>query len=213
MFEPGRTIAWEYLSGFTWPWEALDGIGKCITEIGVSLDETEYNVLPNDVWIHKTATVAPSAYIGKNIIICAGAEIRHCAFLRENAIVGSKAVIGNSVELKNVILFDEVTVPHFSYVGDSILGFKSHLGAGAITSNAKADHSLVTVTCGEQRIETGLRKFGTVLGDLVEVGCNAVLNPGSIVGSNSVVFPLSMVRGFIPPGSIYKKQGEVVQKH
>jgi len=212
LWKPGNTIAWGHIVKFTWPWEVLPCIGEIIKELGNSLDAGDFDALPNNVWVHKTANVAPSAYIGNNIIIGAGAHVRHCAYIRENALIGADAVVGNSTELKNVILFDGVQVPHFNYVGDSILGFKSHLGAGSITSNAKADHSLVSVICGDNCIETGLKKFGAILGDQVEVGCNAVLNPGSVVGADTVIYPLSMVRGFIPAGSIYKTQGEIVEK-
>jgi len=213
LFGPGRSLAWEFLSQYAWPWEALPDIGRFISETGAALDPAEYDERPNGVWVHKTAGVAASASLGKSIIVCAGAEIRHCAYIRANAVVGRGAVVGNSTELKNVILFDEVQTPHYNYVGDSILGYKSHMGAGSITSNVKSDHSPVSVLCGGLRIETSLRKFGAVLGDYVEIGCNAVLNPGSVVGARSTVYPLSFVRGFVPPGSIYKKQGEVVEKH
>jgi len=213
LFKPDRTIAWAFLSQFTLPWKALPEIGRFITETCAVLDAGEYDERPNNVWIHKTAKVAASASLGNSIIIGAGAEVRHCAFIRANAVVGCGAVVGNSTELKNVILFDEVQVPHYNYVGDSILGYKSHMGAGSITSNVKSDKSLVTVICGDWRIETNLKKFGAILGDNVEIGCNTVLNPGSVVGACSSVYPLSLVRGFVPPGSIYKKQGEVVEKH
>ena len=212
LFEPGHTIAWEYLSQFTWPWEALLGIGDVILKLGTLLDGNEYDVRPGNVWIHKTAVVAPSAYIGECIIICRGAEVRHCAFIRGNAIVGRDTVVGNSTELKNVILSDRVQVPHYNYVGDSILGFKAHMGAGSITSNVKSDHSLVSASCGATRIETGLKKFGAILGDNAEIGCNTVLNPGSVIGPDAIVYPLSMVRGFVPACSIYKKQGEIVER-
>jgi len=213
LFEPGHTIAWDYLSGFEWPWEALPGISEFISDYGKELDPAEFCKHPGNAWIHKTAVVAPSAYIGNNVIIGAGTNVRHCAFIRENALVGAGAVIGNSTELKNVILFDGVQVPHYNYVGDSVIGYKSHMGAGAITSNVKSDHSLITVVCGLHRIETGLKKFGTILGDNVEIGCNSVLNPGNVIGPRTTVYPLSMVRGFVPGGSIYKKQGEIAEKH
>ena len=212
LFEPGHTIAWDYLSVFSWPWEALPGIGAFISETGVSFDMAEYDELPGNVWIHKTAVIAPSAYIGKNIIICAGAEVRHCAFVRENALIGAGTVVGNSTELKNVILFDRVQVPHYNYVGDSILGYRAHMGAGSITSNVKSDSTPVSVICGDNRIETNLKKIGAILGDYVEVGCNAVLNPGSVIGAHTTIYPLSFVRGYVPAGSIYKKQREVVEK-
>ncbi|MDR2571026.1 MAG: UDP-N-acetylglucosamine pyrophosphorylase [Oscillospiraceae bacterium] len=212
LFEPQRTLAWEFLSKLEWPWEALSLITTYVHELGVMLDLSEYEIHPNNVWIHKTAIIAPSAYLGSNIIINAKTEVRHCAFVRGPAIIGNNAVVGNSTELKNVILFDSVQVPHFNYVGDSILGYKSHMGAGAITSNCKSDSTLVSVCLGEKRIDTGLNKFGAILGDKVEIGCNAVLNPGTIVGSNTIIYPLSMTRGFIPADSIYKKQSEIVEK-
>jgi len=212
LFEEGHTIVWSYLTVLEWPWEALSQIKTYIELIGATLDSEEYEQRPENVWIHKTASIAPSAFIGSSVIIDAGAEIRHCAYIRKDAIIGKNAVVGNSTELKNVILFDGVQVPHYNYVGDSILGHNSHLGAGAITSNVKSDSSLVTVSCGAERIETGFKKFGAILGDNVEVGCNAVLNPGTIIGPNSNVYPLSMVRGFVPAGSIYKAQGNIVIK-
>jgi len=212
LFDADNTIAWEYLTELDWPWEALPLIASYVKELGAKLDKSEYDARPDNVWIHKTAIVAPSAHIGTNIIICANTEVRHCAFIRSDVIVGGGAVVGNSTELKNVILFDGVQVPHFNYVGDSILGYKSHFGAGVITSNVKSDSSLVSVYCHDECIETGLKKFGAILGDNVEVGCNAVLNPGTVIGSNATVYPLSMVRGFIPANSIYKKQGEIVEK-
>ena len=212
LFEPGHTIAWEYLSGLEWPWEAIPLIGSYVETFMDELDASEYEVRSDNVRIHKTAVIAPSSFIGSNVIIGPGTEVRHCAFIRNNAIVGNRAVVGNSTELKNVILFDNVQVPHYNYVGDSILGYKSHLGAGAITSNVKSDSSLISVTYGDKRIETGLKKFGAILGDFVEVGCNTVLNPGTVVGAKSNIYPLSMVRGFVPANSIYKKQGEIAEK-
>jgi NDP-sugar pyrophosphorylase family protein len=213
LFQPGHTIAWDFLSRYTWLWEALPDIGEYILELGSLLDTSEYKALRNNVWIHKTATIAPTAYIGDSVIIGAGANVRHCAFIRENALVGDGAVIGNSSELKNVILFDEALAPHYNYVGDSILGYRSHMGAGAITSNVKSDHSLISVLYNDRRINTNLKKFGAILGDCVEIGCNSVLNPGSIIGPAATVYPLSMVRGYIPAGSIYKRRGEIVEKH
>jgi len=213
LFTPGHTMAWEFLSQFAWLWEALPEIRSFIPKAGNSLSPTEYEALPNNVWIHKTAVVAPTAYIGKSVIIGVGANVRHCAFIRENALIGDGAVVGNSTELKNVILFEKVQVPHYNYVGDSILGYKSHMGAGAITSNVKSDHSLITMLCGDSRIDTNLKKFGAILGDNVEIGCNSVLNPGCVIGANSTVYPLSFVRGFVSAGSIYKKQGEIVEKY
>jgi len=212
LFEEGHTIAWQYLTGLEWPWEALSLIHTYIKELGASLDISEYDVMPGNVWIHKTASVAPSAYIGSSVIIGKDSEVRHSAYIRKNSIIGDNTVIGNSTELKNVILFDGVQVPHFNYVGDSILGYKAHLGAGVITSNVKNDHTLVKVTLGIERVDTGLKKFGAILGDYVEVGCNSVLNPGTVVGPNTDIYPLSMVRGFVPAGCIYKTQGEIVKK-
>jgi len=211
LFEPGHTLAWNLLTQYSLPWEVLPNIGRFIEKIGAGLSSDEYDNPEGNVWIHKTATVAPTASIGKSVIICKDANIRHCAFIREFAIVGCSAVVGNSTELKNVILFDNAQVPHFNYVGDSILGYKAHMGAGAITSNVKSDSSLVTVAYEGNKVETGLKKFGAILGDGVEVGCNAVLNPGSIVGAGSTIYPLSFVRGFVPAHSIYKQKGEVIE--
>jgi len=212
LFEPGHSLAFEYLCQLEWPWDALKQISNYISELGAKLDEAEYKVLPDDIWIHKTAKIAPTAFIGPRTIIGQGADIRHCAFVRGNALVGEGAVVGNSTELKNVILFDGASVPHYNYVGDSILGYKAHMGAGAITSNVKGDSSLVSVTYGDERVKTELKKFGAILGDNVEVGCNTVLNPGTVVGKQSNIYPLSFVRGFVPPKSIYKKQGEIAEK-
>lgn len=212
LFKPHHTIAWEFLSRYQWPWEALPNISDYIAQVGAALDSAEYEKLKDDVWIHKSATVAPSAFIGEAIIIGADAEVRHCAFIRRNALIGNGAVVGNSTELKNVILFDEVQAPHYNYIGDSILGYKAHMGAGSITSNVKSDHSLISVVYDNKRVKTNLKKFGAIIGDHVEIGCNTVLNPGSIIGSNATVYPLSMVRGFVPAGSIYKKQGEIAEK-
>ena len=207
-----HTIASPLLSQVTYPWEALAGIKEFIRRIGETLSAEDYTSPRPGVWIHKTAVVAPSAFIGDDVIIGAGTEVRHCAFISGSALVGEGAVVGNSTELKNVIIFDNVQVPHYNYVGDSILGFKSHMGAGSITSNVKSDKTLVTVPYDGGRIETGLKKFGAVLGDHVEVGCGSVLNPGSVIGRGTQIYPLSMVRGFVPANSIYKKQGEVVEK-
>ena len=212
LFGPGHTLAWRYLAVLRWPWEAIGQIALWVKELGAELDESEYERCPSNVWIHRTAYIAPSAYIGSDIIIGPDALVSHCAYLRGPAIVGAKTVIGNSTEIKNVILFDNVQVPHFNYVGDSILGYKSHFGAGVITSNVKSDSSLVSVSCGDTRIDTGLKKFGAILGDNVEIGCNAVLNPGTVIGQNATIYPLSMVRGFIPANTIYKKLGEIVNK-
>ena len=209
---PEHSIAWAYLAGFTYPWEALDGLKDFIKALGNTLPTSEYDVLSGDVYIAKTAKVAPTASIGGPCIICDGAEIRHCAFIRGSAIVGAGAVVGNSVELKNCILFDGVQVPHFNYVGDSILGYKSHMGAGAVTSNVKSDKTLVSVHVNGERIETGRKKFGAMLSDFVEVGCNSVLNPGTVIGSHTNVYPLSSVRGYVPENSIYKSRDAVVKK-
>ena len=208
-----ETIAKDIFEGAIYPWEVLPKIGTFIVELGKSLPEEEYEKVGDNVWIAKTAKVAPTAYINGPAIIGKGAEIRHCAFIRGNAIVGEGAVVGNSTELKNVILFNKVQVPHYNYVGDSILGYKAHMGAGSITSNVKSDKTLTTVKTPEGAIETGLKKFGAMLGDEVEVGCGSVLNPGTVVGKNSNIYPLSMVREFVPANSIYKKRGEVAEKY
>ena len=207
-----ETIAKDIFDGVTYPWEVLPKIGSFIMELGKTLSEDEYEKRGENIWIAKSASVAPTAYINGPAIIGKNAEVRHCAFIRGNAIVGEGAVVGNSTELKNVILFNKVQVPHYNYVGDSVLGFKSHMGAGSITSNVKSDKKLVVVKTPEGMLETGMKKFGAMLGDEVEVGCGSVLNPGTVVGSHSNIYPLSAVRGYIPGGSIYKKQGEVVEK-
>lgn len=198
------TIAGNYLKSFVYPWEALSGIKEEIIRIGNTLDKNEYKEVSPNVWIHNSANVFPTAYLGSPCIICENAEIRHCAFIRGSAIVGKNAVVGNSVELKNVILFDNVQVPHYNYVGDSILGYKSHMGAGSLTSNVKSDKSLVVIHNDGENLETGLKKVGAFLGDFVEVGCNSVLNPGTVIGKNSNVYPLSSVRGTVSECSIYK---------
>lgn len=207
-----ETIAAELFDGAIYPWELLPTIGEFIVKLGNTLPEDKYEKRGENVWIAKSAKVFPSAYINGPAIIDEEAEVRHCAFIRGNAIVGKGAVVGNSTELKNVILFNKVQVPHYNYVGDSILGYKAHMGAGSITSNVKSDKTLVIVRAGEEQCETGLKKFGAMLGDQVEVGCNSVLNPGTVIGKYANVYPTSMVRGFIPAQSIYKKQGEIVQK-
>ena len=207
-----ETIAKDLFEGAVYPWEVLPKISDFIKKLGATLSEEEYEKRGEDIWIAKSATVAPTAYIHGPAIIGKDAEVRHCAFIRGNAIVGEGAVVGNSTELKNVILFNKVQVPHYNYVGDSILGYKSHMGAGSITSNVKSDKKLVVVKAGDEKIETGLKKFGAMLGDEVEVGCGSVLNPGTVIGSHSNIYPLSSVRGFVPGNSIYKKQGEVVEK-
>lgn len=207
-----ETIAKDIFEGATYPWEVLPKIGSFIVELGQTLSSEEYDKVGENVWIAKSANVFDTAYIHGPAIIGKNAEVRHCAFIRGNAIVGEGAVVGNSTELKNVILFNKVQVPHYNYVGDSILGYKAHMGAGSITSNVKSDKKLVVLKTSEGPIETGLKKFGAMLGDEVEVGCGTVLNPGSVVGSHTNIYPLSSVRGFVPAGSIYKKQGEVVEK-
>ena len=212
LLDLSHTMARDYLSGFTCPWEALPGIGDMILQLGAALDPAEYDQPQENVWVHKTAKVYPSAYLGAPCIIGPNTEVRHCAFIRGNALVGEKCVVGNSVELKNVILFDGVQVPHYNYVGDSILGYKAHMGAGSITSNVKADKSNVVVHCCRE-IPTGLKKFGTILGDRAEIGCNSVLNPGSIVGRDSNVYPLTCVRGVVPANSICKNNGTIVPKN
>lgn len=212
LFRLSETIAADIFTGCIYPWEVLSKIKSEILKIGAGLSPDEYDKLGEDIWIAKSAKVAPTASISGPTIICKDAEIRHCAFIRGSAIVGEGAVVGNSTELKNVILFNKVQVPHYNYVGDSILGYKAHMGAGSITSNVKSDKSLVKVHSGELVIETGLKKFGAILGDYVEVGCNSVLNPGTVVGRNANIYPLSMVRGYVPESSIYKRAGEVVAK-
>jgi len=212
MYTLDETIAKDIFEGVEYPWEVLPKISNFIMELGATLSEEEYEKRGDNVWIAKSAKVAPTAFIGGPAIIGKDAEVRHCAFIRANAIVGEGAVVGNSTELKNVILFNKVQVPHYNYVGDSILGFKAHMGAGSITSNVKSDKKLVVVKTPEENIETGMKKFGAMLGDNVEVGCGTVLNPGSVVGKNTNIYPLSMVRGYVSANSIYKRQGEVVEK-
>ena len=211
-----ETIAKDYLSRFTYPWEALKGIADFIREIGPTLDPEIYEKRGEDIWVAKNATVFPSAYLNGPLIIDEGAEIRHCAFIRGSAIVGKGSVVGNSTELKNVIIFNHVQVPHYNYVGDSILGYRSHMGAGSITSNVKSDKTLVVVKDTydtKEEIVTGLKKLGAMLGDYVEVGCNSVLNPGTVIGRNSNIYPLSRVRGVIPSNSVFKDKDNVVAKY
>lgn len=207
-----ETIAKQIFENLTYPWEVLPKIGEFILELGNTLSKEEYEKVGENIWIAKSAKVAETAFIKGPAIIGKDAEVRHCAFIRGNAIVGEGAVVGNSTELKNVILFNKVQVPHYNYVGDSILGYKAHMGAGSITSNVKSDKKLVVVKNEEEKIETGLKKFGAMLGDEVEVGCNSVLNPGTVVGRNTNIYPLSCVRGVIPARSIYKKQNDIVIK-
>ncbi|MDD6326681.1 MAG: UDP-N-acetylglucosamine pyrophosphorylase [Lachnospiraceae bacterium] len=213
LYNLDETIAKDLFTGATYPWEVLPKISAFILQLGSTLSEEEYEKVGEDVWIAKSATVAPTAYIHGPAIIGKNAEVRHCAFIRGNAIVGEGAVVGNSTELKNVVLFNKVQVPHYNYVGDSILGYKAHMGAGSITSNVKSDKKLVVVKDGKERIETGLKKFGAMLGDEVEVGCGSVLNPGTVVGRHSNIYPLSSVREVVPANSIYKKRGEVAEKY
>lgn len=212
LYDLTHTIAAEYLKSFTYPWEALKGIGELIISLGNQLNPDEYDNPTENVWIHKTAKVFPSAYIGAPCIIGANTEVRHCAFIRGSALVGDNCVVGNSVELKNVIIFDNVQTPHYNYVGDSILGYKSHMGAGSITSNVKSDKTNVVIKSNGETIETGIKKIGAMLGDYVEVGCNSVLNPGTVVGRNSNIYPTSCVRGVVPADSIWKTGGVVVSK-
>ena len=211
LFDLTHSLAGNYLSGFDYPWQALKGIKDLILALGPTLGESYVEVSPA-VWVHATATVAPTAYLGAPCIIGAGTEVRHCAFIRGSALVGENCVVGNSVELKNVILFDNVQVPHYNYVGDSILGYKAHMGAGSLTSNVKSDKTLVVVKSGEEKLETGLKKFGAMLGDHVEVGCNSVLNPGTVIGRNTNIYPTSCVRGVVPENHIWKTGGVVVRK-
>lgn len=207
-----QTMAKETLESKEYPWEVLPLIHDMILEIGKTLSEEEYDHLEGDIWIAKSAKVAKTACINGPAIIGKNAEVRHCAFIRGNALVGEGAVVGNSTELKNVILFNKVQVPHYNYVGDSILGYGSHMGAGAITSNVKSDKTLVTIKVGDSIIETGIKKVGAMLGDHVEVGCGSVLNPGTVIGADTNIYPLSMTRGYIPKNSVYKNQGEIVEK-
>lgn len=207
-----HTIAKELLEKFEYPWEVLPYINDFIIELGNKLDKNIYEQKGENIWIAKSATIYPSAYIKGPVIIGENAEIRHCAFIRGKAIIGNNCVVGNSTELKNVILFDNVQVPHYNYVGDSILGYKSHMGAGSITSNVKSDKKLVIIKNGKEKIETGIKKIGAILGDEVEIGCGSVLNPGTIIGSHTNIYPLSSVRGVVPANSIYKNQNEIVEK-
>lgn len=210
LYDLSHTAAKSLLEKFDYPWQALPELGEFILQLGSTLSDDEYTKLPDDVWVHKTAVIYPNNYIAGPCIIGAKTEVRPGAFIRGKALVGEGCVVGNSTELKNVILFDGVQVPHYNYVGDSILGYKSHMGAGAVTSNVKQDKTPVTVKCGDEKIETGLKKFGAMLGDNVEIGCNSVLNPGSVVGQGARIYPLSMVRGFVPARHIFKR-GETVE--
>ena len=210
LFDLDKTIAAKLFENAVYPWEVLGKIKSFIIELGNTLPADKFDKLGENVWAAKDAVIAPTAFIGGPCIIDSGAEIRHCAFIRGSAIVGKNCVVGNSVELKNVVLFDNVQVPHFNYVGDSILGYKAHMGAGSITSNVKSDKTLVTVRCGEEHIDTGIKKVGAMLGDNVEVGCNSVLNPGTIIGRGASVYPLSSVRGTVPAGHIYKSADNII---
>lgn len=212
LYNLNETIASAIFEGCTFPWEVLPKIGDFIAALGNTLSEDEYEKKGDCIWIAKSAQVFESAYINGPCIIGKEAQVRHCAFIRGNAIVGEGAVVGNSTELKNVILFNKVQVPHYNYVGDSILGYKAHMGAGSITSNVKSDKKLIVIKGADAPIETGLKKIGAFLGDEVEIGCGSVLNPGTIIGKQSNIYPLSSVRGFVQAGSIYKKQGEIVKK-
>jgi NDP-sugar pyrophosphorylase family protein len=215
LFDLSHTDASGYLAEFEYPWQALKGIENLILMLGKTLDKNEFNEVNKNVWIHKSAVISPTAYIGSPCIIDEKAEVRHCAFIRSSALIGKNCVIGNSTELKNVIIFDEVQIPHYNYIGDSILGYKAHMGAGSITSNVKSDKTLVVVKdCYDtkEEIETGLKKFGAMLGDYVEVGCNSVLNPGTVVGKNSSIYPTSCVRGVIPANHIFKDKEHVIIK-
>ena len=211
LFDLSHSLAGDYLARFEYPWQALDGIKDLILALGPALGE-EYEEMGAGIWVHQTAQIAHSAFLGAPCIIGPRTEVRHCAFIRGSALVGADCVVGNSVELKNVILFDNVQTPHYNYVGDSILGYKSHMGAGSITSNVKSDKTLVSVRDGGEKIETGRKKFGAILGDFVEVGCNSVLNPGTVIGPRSNIYPLSCVRGAVPADSIYKTGGVIVKK-
>ena len=211
LFDLNHTIAAAYLEGFTYPWEALEGIKELIVSLGNSLDPDCFDQVAHQVWVHKTAKVAPTAYLGAPCIVGENTEVRHCAFVRGAALIGNGCVVGNSTELKNVILFDSVQVPHYNYVGDSILGYKAHMGAGSVTSNVKSDKTLVVIH-EQQEIPTGRKKVGAMLGDGVEVGCNSVLNPGTVIGRNSNVYPTSCVRGVVPENAIYKNDGTVKMK-
>ena len=212
LYDLEQTIAKEYLEQFTYPWEALRGISDYIKTLGPALDTEKFEQRGENIWVAKSAKVAPTACLNGPLIIDEDAEIRHCAFIRGSAIVGKGSVVGNSTELKNVIIFNSVQVPHYNYVGDSVLGYKSHMGAGSITSNVKSDKTLVVVKDKDEQIETGLKKFGAMLGDYVEVGCNSVLNPGTVIGRHSNVYPTSCVRGVVPANSIYKNKTEIVEK-
>lgn len=208
-----QTIAREFFDGLKYPWEVFDGLDYKIIALGKTLAEDKFDYLGDNIWVAKSAKVAKTAFLNGPLIIDEGAEIRHCAFIRGAAVVGKECVVGNSTELKSSILFNNVQTPHYNYVGNSILSYKSHMGAGSITSNLKSDKTLVTINTGDEKVETGLKKLGAILGSYVEVGCNSVLNPGTVIGSHTNVYPLSMVRGYVPANSIYKKAGEIAEKN
>lgn len=212
LFDLDKTIASKVFEGCEYPWEVLSKIKKFTLSLGGNLDKEKFDEISPNVWVSKSAKVAPTAYIAPPCVIDEGAEIRHCAFIRGGVIVGKNSVVGNSTEMKNAIIFDNVQIPHFNYVGDSILGYKSHLGAGAVTSNVKSDKTLVTIKNGDEKIETGLKKFGAMVGDFTEVGCNSVLCPGTVVGRNCTIYPLSRVRGYLKENSIFKAEGNIVTK-
>lgn len=212
LFDLTKTIAAPLFERYEYPWQVLPEISDFIKELIAALPDDIYEKREGNVCIARSAKIAPTAFIGENVIICEDAEVRHCAFIRTNAIVGRAATVGNSTELKNAILFDGAQAPHFNYVGDSVYGYKAHTGAGVITSNLKSDKTLVSILVNGERVQSGLKKFGAILGDHVEVGCNSVLNPGTVIGKNSSVYPLSSVRGFVPAGSIFKNKNEVVKK-
>ena len=207
-----KTIARPLFESVKYPWEVFDKLADFIIETGASLPEDEYDRIGENIWVHKTAVIAPSAYLNGPLIIGEGTEVRHCAFIRGTAIVGRNCVVGNSTELKGSILFDNVQCPHYNYIGDSVLGYRSHTGAGVITSNLKSDKSEVTIALESEKVDTGRKKFGAIIGDYTEVGCNSVLNPGTVIGRHTNIYPLSMVRGFVAENSIYKRQGEVCRK-
>ncbi len=208
-----QTIAREFFDGLKYPWEVFDGLDDKIIALGKTLAEDKFDYLGDNIWVAKSAKVAKTAFLNGPLIIDEGAEIRHCAFIRGAAVVGKECVVGNSTELKSSILFNNVQTPHYNYVGNSILSYKSHMGAGSITSNLKSDKTLVTINTGDEKVETGLKKLGAILGSYVEVGCNSVLNPGTVIGSHTNVYPLSMVRGYVPANSIYKKAGGIAEKN
>lgn len=212
LFDLDKTIASEVFEGFEYPWQVLSKIKEFTLALGEKLDKEKFDEISPNVWVSKSAKVAPTAFIAPPCIIDEGAEVRHCAFIRGGVIVGKNSVVGNSTEMKNAIIFDNVQIPHFNYVGDSILGYKSHLGAGAVTSNVKSDKTLVSIKNGEEKIETGLKKFGAMVGDYTEVGCNSVLCPGSVIGRNCTIYPLSRVRGYLKENSIFKAEGNIVTK-